>query len=217
MKKNEIEEFMKSFAGKLTKDLGEHIKETVKSEIAPLIEKILQLEEVIKKQDKEIKEMQGKLKQEKENDDKEKTKNEEEKRRRNIIVHNLAEEGDENEGQTEEKILKLINVNMKVKCNSEGIDYVKRIGRKGIHPRPIFVRFTCLKKKLEILKNKSNLEGTKFNVVEDYTKEVRDKRKSLIPKMLQLRKEGKNAVLRRDQLVILDHINKYWKPMNNKF
>uniref|UniRef100_A0A8D8M1S8 Uncharacterized protein n=1 Tax=Cacopsylla melanoneura TaxID=428564 RepID=A0A8D8M1S8_9HEMI len=208
MDRNQMEEFMKTFAGKLTADLGENIRETVKNEIAPLVEKMLQLERTIQTQQKKIEELQGKLEQEKQNNDIEKTQNEEERRRRNIIVHNLAEENVENEEQTEEKILKLLNVNMKVKCNTEGIDYVKRIGKKGVNPRPIFVRLKCLKKKIEILKNKVLLKGTTVNVVEDYTEVVREKRKSLIPEMIQLRKEGKNAVLRRDKLVILDLENR---------
>uniref|UniRef100_A0A8D8YQA4 Uncharacterized protein n=1 Tax=Cacopsylla melanoneura TaxID=428564 RepID=A0A8D8YQA4_9HEMI len=85
MDRNQMEEFMKTFAGKLTADLGENIRETVKNEIAPLVEKMLQLERTIQTQQKKIEELQGKLEQEKQNNDIEKTQNEEERRRRRRV------------------------------------------------------------------------------------------------------------------------------------
>jgi len=54
-----------------------------------------------------------------------------------------------------------------------------------------------------------NLRDTNYNVSEQYPQEVKDRRKQLIPIMLQARKEGKAAVLVRDKLYIN---NKLYSP-----
>lgn len=47
-----------------------------------------------------------------------------------------------------------------------------------------------------------NLRGTNFNVAEQYPPEVKEKRRELIPVMLEARKRGQRAVLVRDKLYI---------------
>lgn len=115
----------------------------------------------------------------------------------------MEEEGEENYQRLEEKLLTFLKEKMNVECTSEGIDYVSRLGRKPGTFSPVLVRFVQLKKKLEILKNRNYLKGMKYNIDEDYSPEIREKRKSLLPDLIKLRAEGKRAVLRQDKLVIL--------------
>jgi hypothetical protein len=65
------------------------------------------------------------------------------------------------------------------KTMSRNIDYVTRLGR-GKRKRPILTKFTSFVKKLEVLKNKRNLAGSKVRVDEDFSTEDRRTRKELI-------------------------------------
>jgi hypothetical protein len=47
-----------------------------------------------------------------------------------------------------------------------------------------------------------NLKHSNYNVTEQYPQEVKERRKALIPEMIEARKQGKRAVLVRDKLYI---------------
>ncbi|MES9883265.1 MAG: hypothetical protein ABW185_20565 [Sedimenticola sp.] len=49
---------------------------------------------------------------------------------------------------------------------------------------------------------KGNLRGTTYKVTEQYPKSVQEKRRQLIPIMLELRGKGRKAVLSRDKLIV---------------
>jgi len=95
------------------------------------------------------------------------------------------------------------------------IDRSHRIGKyKSDKIRPIVVKFLDSDSK-NIVKHslkKANLKGTDFNVSEQYPQEIRDRRKELIPVMIQARKDGKKAVLVRDKL----YINNALYTLSNK-
>ena len=84
-----------------------------------------------------------------------------------------------------------------------GIDRAHRIGRfQRNKTRPIVVKFCDSKSKMTVknsLKN-TNLRNTNFNVKDQFPQEVVDKRRNLIPAMIQARRQGKKAVLVRDKL-----------------
>ena len=85
------------------------------------------------------------------------------------------------------------------------LDRAHRVGKYNIRKiRPIVVKFkdTCSKLAVKDSLKQVNLFNTDYNVTEQYPQEVRDRRKELIPVMLQARKAGKKAVLVRDKLYI---------------
>jgi hypothetical protein len=72
--------------------------------------------------------------------------------------------------------------------------------RKG--ERRILVKFTSFSKKLEVLKNKRNLAGSKVRVDEDLSMEDRKARKELVPYVKDAKKWGHIAFLRKDVLIV---------------
>uniref|UniRef100_A0A8D8M1Y3 Endonuclease-reverse transcriptase n=1 Tax=Cacopsylla melanoneura TaxID=428564 RepID=A0A8D8M1Y3_9HEMI len=215
MDKTEMEIFMQQFQGNLTKSLKEELTLSLKQEvtqslcthiteqIAPLVGRVNKVEVTVSDHEKRISELEEKVMEEKSRNMDEKLSNDTEKRKRNLVVFNLEEENNEDYEKLERKIITVIKTNMKVNCNPQDIDYVSRLGKEMNNNRPVLIRFTTLKKKLEVLKNRNNLKNSKYNIDEDFSKELREKRKLLIPEMLRLRKENKRAVLRFDKIVVL--------------
>lgn len=64
------------------------------------------------------------------------------------------EEHEENYKALVNNILNIINLSLKVPCESHEIESVSRLGRKGENPRPILITLTTLGKKVEILRKK---------------------------------------------------------------
>jgi hypothetical protein len=104
----------------------------------------------------------------------------EERRKNNILIFGLHEGGEENYVETLETTVKFLRDTMGVEVSKENIDYLTRLGRRR-GERPILVRFTSFSKKLEVLRNKKNLAGTKIRVDEDLSVEDRRIRSELIP------------------------------------
>lgn len=121
-----------------------------------------------------------------------------EMKRRNLIVHGLgALQGWK---ERESAIFNLFQNKMKVTCKNEDIDSIIKLDKKR-DDGPILVKFTTIRKKLEILANRKNLSNTNIYVDEDYSKEVVEKRKELKKVLKQLKNEGKkNVHLKRDEL-----------------
>ncbi len=85
------------------------------------------------------------------------------------------------------------------------IDRAHRIGRfSSGKTRPIVAKFRdssskqCVKDALKLV----DLKASPCNVSEQYPQEVKDRRRTLVPIMVQARKDGKKAVLVRDKLYI---------------
>lgn len=91
---------------------------------------------------------------------------------------------------------------MNIECSLESLDYVARLGLSKEKIRPLLVRFVTFSKNMLVLRNRNKLKETCFNLDEDYSLEMRLKRKSLVPEMKKLGSEGKIAVLKMDKIVI---------------
>ena len=106
-----------------------------------------------------------------------------------------------------ESVLKISDVRNKIY-----IDRAHRIGdRSHGKARPIVAKFLNTRSKLEVkaaLKN-VNLKDTQYAIFDQHPKEVGDRRKELIPIMVQARKDNKKAYLVRDKLYIN---NKLYDP-----
>jgi hypothetical protein len=87
------------------------------------------------------------------------------------------------------------------RVNNENIDYVTRIGRrKG--ERLILVKFISFSKTLQVLRNKRNLAGSRIRVEEDLPMEDRKVRKELIPYLMDAKRRGHKAFLRKGSLIV---------------
>jgi hypothetical protein len=113
----------------------------------------------------------------------------------------LQERGGKSYVETVELVAKFLSEKMEVETAKEDIDYVTKRGRRR-GERPILVKFTTFFKKLEILKNKKNLAGTKITVDEDLSAETRKIRRALIPYLKDAKKWGHRAFMRKNALII---------------
>lgn len=126
---------------------------------------------------------------------------EDEKRRNNLIFFGVNET--EQGGSIIEFVKTLIEKETKVTIQPHEINKAHRLGVRGKESRPLLVSFTTIWKRNMILRNKNNLSGG-INIKEDFSKEVLEKRKELIPQLLQEREKGKIAYIKKDKLIIRD-------------
>ncbi|XP_063370363.1 uncharacterized protein LOC134658641 [Cydia amplana] len=108
---------------------------------------------------------------------------------------------------------------MKVQCDSENIDSLRRLGKRTDKCRPVLVTFTTAKKKIELLKRKKMLAATGYYINEDFPQQVLNKRKELQKQAEEERKKGNFAILKYDKLVILpgnSNSKMYTPKPNNK-
>jgi hypothetical protein len=117
---------------------------------------------------------------------------EEEARNNNLIVFGLEERNGGRYEDTLKIVEQLVMEKMGVQEIQGHIDYVKRLGRSRGN-RPIFVKFTTFSKKLEVLKNMSKLARSKIRVEQDYSTEVTEIRRELIPYLKDARSRGHKA------------------------
>lgn len=132
---------------------------------------------------------------------------ERETRKNNIIIKGVVDEENENTNKTEEKVANIIqkigtDINVK-----EDLEQTRRIGKYiKDKKRPILVKVIRGNKKVQILQNARKLKGTDIWIDEDYTKEVVEERKMLIPHMKEARNKGHRAQLKYNKLIINDEI-----------
>lgn len=200
------QELVNSVKTEIKNDLVSSVKvelqKGIQKELGAVIEKVNSVEKSVTKHGGEIHKLQQELKEEKTKNETMRTYYDQDRRKRNIIFYNVREEEGEDFQKLEEKIVDFLKSILKIDCSIDCLDYVSRLGKKNEKIRPILVRFVSFRKKMEVLKKRSLLKETDFNIDEDYSQEVRLKRKALVPEMKKLRSEGKIAVLRQDKIVI---------------
>lgn len=125
-------------------------------------------------------------------------------KRRNVVVYGVSEELEESWEQILTKVISILNMVMKMNIERNEIDYCCRLGKRNhkFPGRPVLIKFTTEWRKIDMLRRRNSLKGRKLFVDEDHTKEIMEKRKQLIPKMMELRKEGKFVILRRDKIIV---------------
>lgn len=125
-------------------------------------------------------------------------------KRKNLVMYGVPEVEDETCEKTIGKVLEAVNAIMELKVQRYEIDNCFRLGRRNpkYSGRPVLIKLTSEWRKWEILKRSHMLKGRKLFVDEDYTKEVMEKRKQLIPTMMNLRKEKKHVILKKDKMYV---------------
>ncbi|KAL1447408.1 hypothetical protein WDU94_005674 [Cyamophila willieti] len=161
------------------------IKTEVKNQIVPYLRKVNTLEKRVNQHDGKIDILDTRLEQE--------------KRKRNIILYNIPLLENETIQVLENKVLNIFS-DMGVQSTTQDIDYIKRLHRNKPGSNPVLVTFALLKKKLEVLSKRSNLKQTQYYLNEDFSDEMRKKRKELFPVVKRMREEGKFALMKFDEI-----------------
>lgn len=127
--------------------------------------------------------------------------------RNNLIFSNIPEDVNEKPEVTESKLRAFLVEKLRMAQDAvEQIqfDRVHRFGNRtnSMIYRRIVAKFSFYKQREDVRKLRKNLEHTEFYISEQFPKEVSDKRKALVPKMLKARREGKEAWISYDKLYI---------------
>ena len=135
-------------------------------------------------------------------------------RRNNLRIDGIPESSNESWAETETCVRDVQHTKLqmaKETVDSIEIERAHRTGRKnypdsrsneGKKPRTIVIKLTKFKDRELILKQAKEVRHRGLYVNEDFTRRVMDKRKGLIPEMMQARQEGKIAFLSYDRLVV---------------
>ena len=119
----------------------------------------------------------------------------------NLVFYNIPEV--EGEDCTKE-IQKFMEEKLKIEKASEKImiKSVNRIGKNSENIRPILVKFKEFSQRQDIRKRASNLKGTDFGISDHLPAEILKRRKSLLPKLKELRDNNVKAYFVRDKLFV---------------
>lgn len=123
------------------------------------------------------------------------------RREKSIIIHNLETQGNSMEN-VESSVLQLFTEKLNVQIDIRDIDFITQIGKGGKNNKPILVKFLSLRIKQKILKSSYLLKGTQTKISRDFSRTIRDRRKLLIPYLLQAKQLNISAKLINDQIVI---------------
>lgn len=122
-------------------------------------------------------------------------------KRKNIIIYGI-ENNRENAEQLDDLVLNFMKESLKIEFDYSDIDFTSRMRNGNKNNGPIIVGLTTLRKKRHIFYNKKNLKGSRIYISDDLTLKERQKEKELIPQMMNYRKNGKHAVIKRGQLFV---------------
>lgn len=127
-------------------------------------------------------------------------------RRKNIVIKGVKDREEENREETFNAVITIIK-EMGIEINKEHIDEVNRIGKYTANRvRPIILKLNTGNKRTEILSKSKVLKGTDIWLDEDYSKEILEERKLLIPHMKEARKKGCRAYLRYNKLIVNNEV-----------
>lgn len=196
MDKGEMLQFMQEWRDQINSDEKTSIKNEVKTQITPLVRKVNNLESKFKQQETKMKKMENKF--------------DNETRKKNILIYNLPLGENESSQTLEIEVLKFLH-NMGVRCTSGDIDYLTRLGKNKPGTKPVLVKFTLLKKKLEVLSKRKKLKDTDYYINEDLSVEDKKRRKELLPIIKQMRDEDKYAIIKHGEIYTKDENQKIVK------
>ena len=127
--------------------------------------------------------------------------------RNNLLFNNITEDTDERPDDTERKLRKFLVDKLQMaqqKVDDITFERVHRVGtrRQDTRARQIVAKFNEFKEREAIRKQGSRLRGTEYFINEQFPREIVDRRKKLIPRMMAARREGKRAWVSYDTLYI---------------
>lgn len=124
-------------------------------------------------------------------------------RRNNIIVRGVEETEEEDESKT--KCLMENIYRDKLEIDPSGIMSARRLGEKrGNYPRPVLISMMDLKGKINVMKQRSRLRGTRIFLEDDYSTLTRDKRRKMLNIVRDQNVPRREIKLRGDKILIGD-------------
>ncbi|XP_063363513.1 uncharacterized protein LOC134652271 [Cydia amplana] len=126
-----------------------------------------------------------------------------EKKNNNIVIFGMKE-GETSTTQLLDKVKNTFKEDLGINIENGEINNAFRLGKviRDNKPRPILLSFVSTWKKSDIMKNKKNLK--EIYVKDDFSKEVLERRKELLPKVEEERKKGNIAYLKHDKLIVIE-------------
>lgn len=125
------------------------------------------------------------------------------KRERNVIIYGLSIE---KAASTYSAVTTFVKDTLGVPLREEELDLIRILGPKAKQlselPRPLLVKFTTLRKKIQVLTARPKLKNSKISVSEDFPKEIQERRKALLPELREARAKGLKAFIKYDKLVV---------------
>ena len=123
--------------------------------------------------------------------------------RNNLVFGNIQEIDSED---TEKVLRQFLVEKMKIAqdlVNEIRFERVHRMGLKTVRKsRNIVAKFTFFKERELVRKHWKSIQGTEYFVIEQFTKEVVDKRRKLFSKLKDYKKDGKKAWISYDTLYV---------------
>lgn len=126
---------------------------------------------------------------------------EEEKKKANLIFFGVKEE--KTEGSLIDYVIKTIEKDTEISVQPFEINKAVRLGQNSGKTRPLLVSFTTTWKRNLIFRCKNKFSSGIY-IKEDFSKETLEKRKELVPVMLEERKKGNIAYIKKDKLIVKD-------------
>lgn len=122
-------------------------------------------------------------------------------RKRNVVLYQVAETEKSNF-----ELLKMVHNLVKntadIHFKESDIEYVHRIGRKGLATRPIRLGLTRVHKRNHLLNKSKSFNNKRMSIDEDLPKNILVARKPIYKLVRHLSQEGKRAIFRKDKLVV---------------
>lgn len=125
-------------------------------------------------------------------------------RRDNLCFDGVPESTNESWQNSEDKIKEIISSKLGIETGNYTIERAHRVGRarnSSSKPRPIVAKFANHKIRNAVLNERKHLKGTNIFIREDFSDKVLAKRRELVPKMFEARRNGMVAYLRYDKLI----------------
>lgn len=119
-------------------------------------------------------------------------------------MFNIFESPDETISDLIKAVIEVFSSKINILLEPRDINSAFRLGKmKG--NRPILIKFQCFWQKIEILRASRNLKESNIRISDDYSTDVRERRKKLIPYLIKARQENHMAILKKDKLIINGH------------
>ncbi|XP_045451956.1 uncharacterized protein LOC123660984 [Melitaea cinxia] len=195
-----MEEVMKMLQ-KIQKELDEQKTTIVQSAVNVTKQVTQNINLTLEEKFKIIEEKHDYLNEKLENQEKRLYFLEKQSRKRNIVIFGLPETETSYEN-LENNIMNFLNHYLSIGLESRDIQEARRIGKKGVKPRPITVTFTTLGTKIKIFKQRKLLEDTAYYIKEDFPRHILEKRMELQEQVKLEREKGNYATIRYDKLII---------------
>ncbi|CAG4959719.1 unnamed protein product [Colias eurytheme] len=174
---------MQRQTAELTESLTKNLLDRMDEKLTPIIEENEQLKQKVSNLEKEMENLKR------------------ENKSNNIIIFGLKE-GENSTSELFKNIKTAFKEDLNISLEQSEVNKLFRLGKNIVQnkPRPVLCSFLNSWRKDEIMKNKKKFKN--IYVSEDYSKEVLEKRKALLPKLKEEREKGNTAFLIYDKLVV---------------